>query len=1218
MFEKVSVQKDCEGASLFLKRLEVTGFKSFAAPLSIDFNEGITSIVGPNGSGKSNVADCIRWVLGEQSAKQLRGAKMEDVIFAGSESRKKVNIAEVSLILDNEDEYMMREFNEISLTRRLYRTGESEYFLNRKACRRKDIVDLLVDSGLGKDAYSMIGQGEVDRILSSKPEDRRTMFEDAAGVLKYKSRKQESEKKLQETMDNLNRVQDIIHELEEQLAPLELQASTAREYLQHHEEKERLDVAILAHDIEAKHASWEAYKQSLAKMESEAEAEKQTLFEAQEDLAQKKETLADAENKLDAAQNELLQTSEALQKREGHRNLMEERGTNANERLEALDRRIRELQETWEQKSAQLEKEAAVLNEKIEAEQENRKELETLEKKKNRTKADVEAELETLKGEYIDALNAHATSKNERRYSNEQKERVRERLKRLFAENEDSEQHLAKQNEEEAKAKQSYEALEAQLQSEETAYEDARARFEAEQGKKEKAEQQLYANYRKLDDARSRLQLLQRMDQEHAGFFQGVKAVLQAADAQKLTGVHGAVGSLISTDERYEKAVETALGGAQQHVIVESEEDGRRAIQFLKMNRQGRATFLPRSVMKPRAVPDTVQERLRDAEGFCGVASQVVTAEQRFSPVIENLLGNVVLATDLKAGNRLAKIVQYRNRIVTLEGEVINPGGSMTGGSDKRKGMELLSRQREQEELQEKQKQLDAENEKSEKTVAAIKQKVETLRQETEEHKRQTEDVRSRLADAKETHVHVQAEAGKRHAELSLYTKEKQALESELREWEVQLEHLETREREESEKAERIQADINEKEKEKEEQAQSEQALQETSTQLRIQAASKKEQLDHQKQTVERLRNDVAEEQNDLHAAMKERKELETRLQEVSGGSDNLDGEIKELQTKKAEIEQQASDLKAQREEQQQLIEKKENHLAVLEKRTADIEEERYQLQLSRHRLDIELDQLLERLQTDYEITFEAAKKRPSFEEKTVEDARKRLKLVQKSIDELGHVNIGAIDDYERVNERYQFLSEQQADLQEGRDTLVAAIREMDEEMTRKFGETFSLIRTYFQETFSAMFGGGEADLLLEDPNHLLETGIEIYARPPGKKRQSLSLLSGGEKSLTAIALLFAILHVRPVPFCVLDEVEASLDEANVERFANYLRTFSHQTQFIVITHRKGTMVASDILYGVTMEESGVSRLVSVRLEDYVPETEAEEELQTIGRSDTP
>ncbi|WP_160141615.1 chromosome segregation protein SMC [Salicibibacter halophilus] len=1218
MFEKVSLQKDCEGASLFLKRLEVTGFKSFAAPLTIDFNEGITSIVGPNGSGKSNVADGIRWVLGEQSAKQLRGAKMEDVIFAGSESRKKVNIAEVSLILDNEDEYMMSEYSEISLTRRLYRTGESEYFLNRNACRRKDIVDLLVDSGLGKDAYSMIGQGEVDQILSSKPEDRRTMFEDAAGVLKYKSRKQESEKKLQETMGNLDRVQDILHELEEQLAPLELQASTAREYLQHQEEKERLDIAILVHDIEAKHASWDEYKHSLATMEKDAEAEKQTLTEAQEDLARKKETLADVERKLDAAHNELLQTSEALQQREGHRNLMEERGTNANERLEALDRRIRELQQTWEQKSAQLEEEASVLNEKIEAERKNKKELENLENKKNKTKADVEAELETLKGDYIDALNAHAASKNERRHSKEQRERVQERLKRLFAENEESEHHLANRHEEEATAKKTYEALEQKLQAEEKALEDARVRFEAEQKKKEKAEQQLYANYRKLDDTRSRLQLLQRMDQEHAGFFQGVKAVLQASEAQKLTGVHGVVGALISTGERFEKAVETALGAAMQNVIVESEEDGRRAIQFLKMNRQGRATFLPRSVMKPRTIPGTVQERLRGAEGFCGVAAQVVAADKRFTAVIENLLGHVVLASDLKAGNRLAQIVQYRNRIVTLDGEVINPGGSMTGGSDKRKGMEILSRQREQEELQEKQKQLAAENEQQEKNVAAIKQKEQTLRQETETHKQQTEDVRTRLAEAKETHVRVQAEAEKMDAELALYTKEKQALESERQEWDAQLEHLETRERDEAEKTERIQAAIDEKEKEKEEQAQSEQEMQEAFTQLRIQAAAKKEQLDHQKQTVERLRSDVAAEQNDLHAAMNEREELEKRLQEVSGGSDNLEEEIEELQAKKAEKEQETSDLKARREEQQQSIEKKENHLAVLEKRAADKEEKRYQLQLSHHRLDIELDQLLERLQTDYEITFEAAKKRPAFEEETVEDARKRLKLVQKSIDELGHVNISAIDDYARVNERYQFLSDQQADLQEGKDTLTAAIREMDEEMTRKFRETFTMIRTYFQETFSAMFGGGEADLLLEDPQDLLETGIEIYARPPGKKRQSLSLLSGGEKSLTAIALLFAILNVRPVPFCVLDEVEASLDEANVERFANYLRTFSLQTQFIVITHRKGTMVASDILYGVTMEESGVSRLVSVRLEDYAPETEAEEALQTIGRSDRP
>ncbi|SDI67834.1 chromosome segregation protein SMC [Natribacillus halophilus] len=1197
---------------MHLKRLEVTGFKSFAAPLDIDFNEGITSIVGPNGSGKSNVADGIRWVLGEQSAKQLRGAKMEDVIFAGSDSRKRVNIAEVSLILDNEDEYMMSDFSEISLTRRLYRTGESEYFLNRKPCRRKDIVDLLVDSGLGKDAYSMIGQGEVDQILSSKPEDRRTIFEDAAGVLKYKSRKYESEKKLQETLDNLNRVQDILYELEEQLTPLEQQASTAKEYLQHQEEKERLDIGILVHDIEEKHASWQEYKESLADIEKEWQTEKQNLDEEKGALSRQKETLAHLESELDTRQNEWLETSEALQQQEGHRNLMVERGSNAHERLDELDRRIRELQQAWEEKRKQLDEETETLNEKISAEQQNNEQLQAIEQRLNKSKADVEKELEDLKGKYIDALNTQAASKNELRYTKEQQERIQGRLERLLSQNEGEQERLEDQVREEEKAKRECEEIEERLQTENQSYEQAQTHLTAVQEDKNDAEQKLYANYRKGEDARSRLQLLQRMDEEHAGFYQGVKAVLQAGEAQKLAGIHGAVGALIATEQRFEKAVETALGATMQHVIVEQEKDARQAIQFLKMNRQGRATFLPRTVMKPRYIPGAVLDRLRGDEGFCGVAAHVLTVDERFANVIENLLGHVVLAVDLESGNRLANMVQYRNRIVTLDGEVINPGGSMTGGSDKRKGMELLSRQREQEELEEKLKQLDAETEKLEKNVAAVKKKVETADKAVSDHRQTVDDLRTRLAEAKEAHVHLQAESGKMNSELSLYRKEKESLEAEQAQWAEQMRDLEAKVARETEENERLQADIDAKEKEKEEQEESEQALQEEFTQLRIQAAARKEQMDSQRQTVDRLKSDVAAEQKDLQAATKERENLEQRLQEVEGGSDSLDQEIEQLKQRKSELEQQIDALKQQREEQQRAIEKKEHQLSTLENRVAAAEENRYQLQVSYQHLDMELDQRLERLQADYEISYEAARQRPSFEEETVEDARKRLKLVQKSIDELGSVNIGAIDEYERVNERYQFLTEQQADLTEGRDTLITVIREMDEEMTRKFNETFALIRTYFQETFTAMFGGGEADLLLEDPDDLLETGINIYARPPGKKRQSLSLLSGGEKSLTAIALLFAILHVRPVPFCVLDEVEASLDEANVDRFANYLRTFSSQTQFIVITHRKGTMIASDILYGVTMEESGVSRLVSVKLEDYAYD-EAEGVLQTGG-----
>lgn len=735
---------------MHLKRLEISGFKSFASPLTVDFDRGITAVVGPNGSGKSNVADAVRWVLGEQSAKQLRGSKMEDVIFAGSESRKRVNLAQVTLVLDNEDGHLQSDYTEISMTRKLFRTGESDYKLNGTSCRRKDLVDLLVDSGLGKEAYSMIGQGEVEKILSSKPEERRAMFEDAAGVLKYKSRKQQSEKKLQETMENLDRVEDILHELEQQIEPLEIQASTAKEYIEKKEELTALDVALLAIDIEDKHKKWSVSKQDVETLQERLKTEEKQLASYTDARKEETNKLQNIEQNLETAQTKLLEASERLQQQEGHKKLMDERGTNAYTRLDELDKRITAIESEWKRKKTELDDEDQDLREKtnqLTALDEQWKELTN---RASRSKEDLEEEIETLKTTYIDVLNEQAATKNELRYHDEQRKKLRHRLRILDEENKGTDEELKAQDKQHQDAMQRVKALQAKREAANDDEQSLDGEIEQAIKKKVDTEDHLYRGYRSREDVTSRLALLDRMEQEHAGFFQGVKAVLQAKDRENLTGIVGPIASLVSSDKKFETAIETALAGALQHVVVDTERSGRQAIQYLKNHREGRATFLPLDVMRARTIPKALVQKLQTHDGYLGTAKENVQYEQQLEPVVGNLLGAVIIATDLKAGNQLAQMVNYKNRIVTMDGDVINPGGSMTGGGEKRKGMELLGRKREREELREKQTSIEEAIQSLEKRVATEKETLAQLEEKKQEQLLQSETIRLELETAKE------------------------------------------------------------------------------------------------------------------------------------------------------------------------------------------------------------------------------------------------------------------------------------------------------------------------------------------------------------------------------------------------------------------------------------------------------------------------------------
>lgn len=1189
---------------MFLKRIELSGFKSFADRTELEFVRGITAVVGPNGSGKSNISDSIRWVLGEQSAKSLRGGKMEDIIFAGSDSRKAVNFGEVSLTLDNTDERLPLDFTEVTVTRRLHRSGESEYFINKQACRLKDITELFMDTGIGKEAYSIIGQGKIEEILSTKSEDRRGIFEEASGIVKYKARKKEAQKKLDDTEQNLLRIHDLISELEDQLEPLREQSEIAQRFRQLKEQLKHREIALYVHQIEQLHQAWSEANEQVSVLEKR-ELELSTIISGHDAaLEQYRLDARRLEDELEQLQAELLHISEEYEKCEGTGQVLKERKRNLEQHVLRLNTAIEAIEERKQANGQEIDETNAKLAEA-------REHVIAL----NTQLAEEEARMislatglsndkeEQLKADLLDTLNQLAGRRNEMRYTEQQTENAMRRKERL---NEEAEKLIREKKRGETESERLQEVLKQTAEHIEQARQQyASANEETKRLQLTLSEAQTVVSKweQKINALVSRRETLQEMKDDFDGFMHGVKEVLKARERRRdgrpggLHGVHGAVAELVKVPGEYEVAVETALGGALQHIVMEDEASAREAIAFLKQRQLGRATFLPLDVIKGRSVAAAERKMMEGLDGFVGIAAELIQYDAKYEHIARNLLGAVIVAETLEQANRIAAKGQYRYRVVTLDGDIVHAGGSMTGGSLHKKNTSLLGRQRQIDEL--------------DKEIAGSREQANKLMEKADELKRELEQHIERLDELRSSGEALRIQEQQTAADLSLVRSELKSLDDQLavishERAELQAEHdelLAAKERimlaiAELEAGEaRIQDAIRLAESDRKASQSEKDKLQHNVTELKVQVASASKEEQSLQEQLRRLAQDRRLIEEDLQQQAEALAEVERDLQSNSEETVRQIELLNALNLRKQQCAERIDHARADRMERL-------NHIAEEEAKTKEeraqlnqVAEQLRQTEVKANRLDVELESLLNKLAEEYEMSFELAKQRYAVPQ-DVPGTQSEVRDLKRQIAALGEVNLGAIDEYERIRERYEFLSTQKADLVEASQTLYQVIKEMDEEMAKRFYTTFEEIRKYFSMVFTRLFGGGRADLILSEPDQPLETGIEIVAQPPGKKLQNLQLLSGGERALTAIGLLFAILHVKPVPFCVLDEVEAALDEANVTRFAEYLREFSQETQFIVVTHRKGTMEEADVLYGVAMEEGGVSKLVSVRLED--------------------
>lgn len=1183
---------------MFLKRIELAGFKSFADKTEMEFVRGITAVVGPNGSGKSNISDGIRWVLGEQSAKSLRGGKMEDIIFAGSDARKAVNYGEVSLTLDNEDHALPLDFSEVTVTRRVHRSGDSEYMINKQSCRLKDITELFMDTGIGREAYSIIGQGRIEEILSTRSEDRRGIFEEASGIVKYKSRRKEAGRKLEETEQNLLRIHDLISELEDQIGPLKEQSEKAVRYKELKEELKKLEISVYVHQIEGIHTAW---KEGSAKLDvlRDEQLQLSTVVTAHDaKLESGRAALRQLEERIEKLQEQLLKYSEAYEKSEGYGELLKERRRHLENNREQLLQSIGSVGERSEDRLREL----ANLENNLEQTRLKLAELrkgitDEEERLTGVTDGLSQSKEESLKSELLELMNKMAQARNEIRYADQQKETLERRMSRSEEESGKWNSRYEELLREQSKLKGSIEALGKELGK-------LRGEFITESEKsvaRQKLLDEAHSGLRKWEQKReaqvSRHETMKEMQDDFDGFMLGVKEVLKGARKGHLSGVHGAVAELISVPEKLETAVETALGASLQHIVMDNEAVSRQAIAFLKQRQLGRATFLPLDVIRPRQIGGSDKAMIEGAEGFVGIGSELVGHEDRYASIVGSLLGNVVIAENLEQANKIAARCQYRYRVVTLEGDVVNAGGSMTGGSQHKKNTSLLGRKRQLDQLQEEIGETERQISKLRASITQLvkeqddsNSKLEKLRLGGDEKRLEEQRIAGDLRQLEQELRHVKEQVESAGAERSGFAGEVRQLEQAREQAAAELTRLEAEEKAAHEAIRSAESERKASENAKEE-------LQGKLTAMKVAEGKLDQEIFSLEEQLRRLKADAGTQDKELRqnrnllATIEQ--DLKTNEAEAVKQREDLNG----LRVKKEETAENLDYARAERTSLTRRLEMEEGETKEQRLALKSVEDMLRSTEVAVGRLDVELDNILRKLSDDYELSYELAKQRYPVPE-DVPAAQNEVQRLRRAISALGEVNLGAVDEYQRIHERYTFLSEQKDDLVEAKTTLYQVIGEMEDEMSKRFKQTFDAIRREFGTVFTKLFGGGRADLMLLEPDNLLSTGIDIVAQPPGKKLQNLQLLSGGERALTAMALLFAILQVKPVPFCVLDEVEAALDEANVVRFAEYLREFSDTTQFIVVTHRKGTMEEADVLYGVTMEEGGVSKLVSVKLED--------------------
>jgi len=1005
---------------VFLKRLDVIGFKSFADRIAVDFVPGVTAVVGPNGSGKSNITDAIRWVLGEQSAKSLRGSKMEDVIFSGSDSRKAVNFAEVTLTLENEDQFLPLDYNEVSVTRRVYRSGESEYLINKQSCRLKDIVELFMDSGLGREAFSIISQGKVEEILNSKAEERRAIFEEAAGVLKYKTRKKKAEGKLIETQENLNRVNDILHELEGQVEPLKIQSSMAKEYLDHKENLEQIEVALMVHDIEEAHQKYEAVS---AQLESYKEKELNLLSTLQSKEAKMEEwknDVAALDESINDLQQVLLLVSEELEKLEGRKEVLKERKKNAVQNRGQLEKSKEELEERVTSLKLQKAEHLQSVNQlSLEAKQ-IEEELKANEKKMQLFSVNLEEKIESLKSDYIELLNEQAAAKNESSYITQQLESQNRKTSLLDEDNEKFTSERTRINSEKARVSASLAALEKELAQSANDYKQKQQSVDEMNAKVQKTEKSLYQSYQFIQQAKSRKEMLEELEEDYAGFFQGVKEVLKAR-GKGLDGIHGAVAELMNVPKEYNVSIEIALGGSMQHLVVETEQHARQAISYLKKNGYGRATFLPMSIIKGKRLSDSQARSIQEHPSFIGVAADLISFDEKYQEIMGSLLGNVVITKDLKGANEMARTLQYRSRFVTLEGEIVNPGGSMTGGAVKQKSTSILTRKGELEDLKAKIFEMEKSSLKLEDQLKKGKATSQTETAALEELRIKQEDIRFSLQTSKDELKEIEFDERAMNEKLSQYDRNKADYLDEQQSLKDRQQILQEKLEDFVRKIQALEQEIAQLTEQKNQQSHSREQVGELIGEKRVAFAAKKEQLAH---AVEKLSN-VTSELEISEAKWKLVKEdlelLTSEMTSSHSGEEQLeDAAVKKQQEKNAAIqligERRAERLQLQMQLDEMDLDVKETrriHRGIVQA----LKDEEVKL----NRIDVELDTRLSNLREEYMMSFEGAKEEYPLT-LDLEDARKKVKLIKLAMEELGTVNLGAIEEYARISERYDFL----------------------------------------------------------------------------------------------------------------------------------------------------------------------------------------------------
>lgn len=1188
---------------LFLKSVSAFGFKSFADRTALDFGAGITAVVGPNGSGKSNISDAVRWVLGEQSARYLRGSKMEDIIFSGSGQRRPLGVAEVTLVFDNRDHMLPLDFDEVSITRRLYRSGDSDYAINKKNCRLKDILDLLADTGMGKGAMFLIGQNKIDEILNSRPEDRRAIFEEAAGIARFRMRKKEAARRLDETADNLTRIQDIKREVEGRVEPLRLEAERTARYNELAGELRTCKLTQFVRRVDTIEAA-------RGKLREEQERHTHAFLAKGTEVSAQEALLAQIRQELDALNDQaaqirdgILAKEKALEAVKGEDAVLDERIGQSGQQQGTLARRNEKLQAQISQWSAQL---AALAEEfdRLDAAQQEAVQaaalLEEQQRARRQSQKDNEAAVQELTDSNFEEMRLMVELRNEiRNLEMEQEQRMRRR-DRLKGEVEASESRVQEMQE-----------SQRELLARKGALEQERDRFLME-GKKLAAssgEQRARLNecqaaynacQNQITGCESRLHLLRNLQQTFEGFGYGIKAVMQSRETWR-DEVLGPAAALIRVESEYVTAIETALGSGGQDLVLRTAEGAKAAIRYLKEKRAGRATFLPLDTVKaPYLKPE--EKALARLPGIRGFAADLLQCEAEAEPALRFLTGRVLVAEDMDAALAAARQGNFRLRVVTLDGDMVNTGGSLTGGSRQKKEAGYLSREKE---LREQEGQLlslrrqllgiQEEKEVLEDELAAREEKLEELRTAVQE-----KNIRLTETAAEEQRLQDQLRRENEGLELALDTRtalanEYLAARQLLSEKRKPLQAMEAANAEAKTRLDELQKKI----------AADKSALETLALRLqdaRVQAETTQAQRSLKNERMQQLDSDLGRLQSEFESNAEETERLSGVMENSRIRKAELAAQTKILMQELQDIVTGQNDFSEQRLQLTQKQGAAGEKLSVLRGELSRAENRVHQNEVDNARLESDYANALEQLSSEYKVTLAEAREatRPENDsEAKSETALRRTELaLQRQIEELGAVNPGAIEEYKAVSERYEFLQKQFNDLCEAQDKLQSVIAEINSGMTKRFKAAFAKINEYFQHTYVQLFGGGTALLKLVDPTDILESGIDIEAQPPGKKLQSLFLLSGGERALTVIALLFALLSYRPSPFCILDEIDAPLDDANIERFVRFLEGYAMQTQFIVITHRKGTMEAANVLYGVTMEESGVSRILSVQLTD--------------------